>query len=73
MNQPHHNWIDFGAIATFVATVYGWVPLFLAPFTALATFFWAVGRVYEMFTGEKVHETKPVQAALKRLKAWRSG
>lgn len=73
MTQHHNNWLDIGAICTFIATVIGWVPAILAPFTAILTFMWAFGRTWEMFTGTKIHETKVVRQAYMRLKAWRSG
>lgn len=69
----HNNLVDLGAIATFVATLIGWVPAILAPFTAVATFLWAVGRVWEMYSGVPVHETATARAALKRVRKWRSG
>jgi hypothetical protein len=69
--MTHHidHAIDAGAIAILAGVFFG----FLSHATIVLTFLWALGRLYEMATGVRVHETKAVQALLKRLKVWRSG
>jgi hypothetical protein len=69
MTHPVEHAIDAGAIAILAGVFFG----FLSHATIVLTFLWALGRLYEMATGQKVHETKLVRAALGRVKAWRSG
>lgn len=68
MSHPVEHLIDAGAVTILVGVLFG----VLSHATVVLTFLWALGRLYEMLTGTKVHETKAIQAGLKRLRTWRS-
>lgn len=69
MTHPIEHLIDAGAVSILIGVLFG----FLSHATVVLTFLWALGRLYEMATGVKVHETKTIQAALRRIRAWRCG
>ena len=68
MSHPVEHLIDAGAVTILVGVLFG----VLSHATVVLTLLWALGRLYEMLTGTKVHETNAIQAGLKRLRTWRS-
>jgi hypothetical protein len=69
VTHPVEHLIDAGAIAVLAGVFFG----VLSHATIVLTFLWALGRLYEMATGTKVHETKAAQAAIRSLRTWRFG
>lgn len=64
MNHPVKAAIDAGAIGALLGVLIDVLP----QVTVVLTFVWAVGRLFEMFTGTPVYATKPVQKMLRLLK-----
>jgi chromate transport protein ChrA len=60
MTHPIEHIVDFAALGALAGVLIGALP----HVTAVLTFIWVLVRLYE---------TATIQAALKRLKIWRSG
>lgn len=69
VSHPIEHLVDAGAITILVGVLFG----VLSHATIVLTFLWALGRLYEMATGVRVHETKLVQRWLRLVRGKCSG